>query len=239
MQTELEHLPKEVQGVVLDLRQNPGGLLSQAICVGGLFIGRHPIVLTREVNNGVTNPVATIEVSDQGMVTDLPMVVLVDNRSASASEIVAGALQDYQRAFVLGTTTFGKGTVQQGKPFNTLFGGEIIWFKTVERFYQPRDHTNQRVGIQPDFEVFPRPNMTDEEKYQPREADEVPSSLEASGKPWVQPRGPEIEKMNKGCLSAKRAQAIYDANAGTLFGKKNDFQLYSAEELLACEVNGR
>ena len=230
--------PSDVEGIILDVRGNPGGLVSQADCIGGLFVGRRTIAVIRGISGPTVLPQAKIEASDRDMITVLPVVVLINNHSASASEFVAGALQDYQRAYIMGTTSFGKGSVQTSNDL-PLYNGTIYWFQTTARFYQPLGHTNQQVGIRPDFVVYPRPNMTDEEKFQPREGDLVPGALEAIGETWTQQRSPQIASLKKNCLSANRALATYTANAPTRPGTRNDYQLYSAQELIACLAQGQ
>jgi C-terminal processing protease CtpA/Prc len=156
------------------------------------------------------------------------VVVLINDGAASASEILAGAIQDYKRGFLVGTRTFGKATVQGGNPM-FLFP-EVMFFQTVGRFYQPTDHTNQMVGVQPDFAVYKGPLATDDEKNALHESDLVPTALSATGRQWVQTRTQEIEKIERGCLSKHAADDAY-----THSGKLADYQLLKAEEILGCQ----
>ncbi len=136
------------RGLVLDLRDNPGGLLEQAVRVSDLFLEEGMIVFSEgrgggnrmewHANTGVTEP-------------RYPMVVLVNAGSASASEIVAGALQDHDRALVLGTESFGKGSVQTIIPLDDGSGLRL----TTALYYLPSGRTIQEVRIQPDVEVEP------------------------------------------------------------------------------------
>jgi carboxyl-terminal processing protease len=137
-----------LQGLVLDLRNNPGGLLDQAVAVAGDFIDKGEIVSTRS-----RRPEDTQRFNAHGKdVTDgLPMVVLINDGSASASEIVAGALQDHRRAILLGTKSFGKGSVQTIIP---LPGHGAIRLTTA-RYYTPSGRSIQAVGIEPDIKVLP------------------------------------------------------------------------------------
>ncbi len=138
---------KELRGVVLDLRNNPGGLLDQAVAVSDRFLkGELPIVSTRG-RNGVN----TTEEKSRERDTEAPypMVVLVNAGSASASEIVAGALQDHDRALVLGTQTFGKGSVQTVIELEDGSGLKL----TIARYYTPKGRSIQERGITPDFTV--------------------------------------------------------------------------------------
>jgi len=134
---------KSLRGIVLDLRGNPGGLLDQAVKLTNLFIQEGPVVYTigrdkkkREVENALRGR----------RITKLPLVVLVDGSSASASEIVAGALQDYGRGVVAGQRTFGKGSVQSVIPLNNDAGLKL----TVARYYTPSGRSIQAKGIEPD-----------------------------------------------------------------------------------------
>ena len=132
-----------VKGLVLDLRGNPGGLLDQGIKVVNLFIDEGPIVYT--IGRDKTKKEA--ENAQRGRrVTKLPLVVLVDGSSASASEIVAGALQDYRRGVIAGQRTFGKGSVQSVIPLNNDAGLKL----TVARYYTPSGRSIQARGIDPD-----------------------------------------------------------------------------------------
>jgi carboxyl-terminal processing protease len=136
-----------MRGLVLDLRNDPGGLLEQSIKVSGLFIGKALVVETR----GRFNDQNMDYNSDETAVLPLntPLVVLVNEGSASASEIVAGALQDYGRATILGTKTFGKGSVQSVVRLPDGSGLRL----TTARFYTPSGRPIQSEGITPDVEV--------------------------------------------------------------------------------------
>lgn len=140
---------KNIKGVVLDLRNNPGGLLDQAVAVSDDFLEQGEIVSTRgrEASN------TTRYNAKEGTLVplDIPVVVLVNNGSASASEIVAGALQDHKRAVVLGTDTFGKGSVQTVIPL-TGYGAMRL---TTARYYTPSGRSIQAEGIHPDIYVEP------------------------------------------------------------------------------------
>jgi carboxyl-terminal processing protease len=138
---------KSLQSVVLDLRNDPGGLLDQSVAVSGLFLGQVPVVETK----GRRDDQDAVYRSDKDSVVPLsiPMVCLVNEGSASASEIVAGALQDYGRAVILGTQTFGKGSVQSIVPLPDGSGMRL----TTARFYTPTGRSIQIEGIRPDVEV--------------------------------------------------------------------------------------
>ena len=140
--------PGALEGLIIDLRDNPGGLLSQAVSVADHWLSEGLIVYTqgREESQRQEFSARAVDVED-----DYPIVVLVNSGSASASEIVAGALQDHHRALVLGISTFGKGSVQTVYP---LEGGSGLRLTTA-LYYTPSGRSIQEVGIMPDIEVLP------------------------------------------------------------------------------------
>ena len=137
---------KDVKGIVLDLRNNPGGLLNQAIGVVDLFVKNGVIVSQkgRDVSDE-----EKFEASKFGTKTDLPLVVLVNEGSASASEIVSGALQDHKRAILVGEKTFGKGSVQAVLPIDNEKTENIKL--TIAKYYLPSGRTIQAEGVTPDI----------------------------------------------------------------------------------------
>jgi carboxyl-terminal processing protease len=137
----------KLKGYVIDLRNNPGGLLDQAIMVSDAFLDRGEIVSTRGRNKD-ENQRFNAKAGD--LTKGKPLVVLINGGSASASEIVAGALQDHKRATVLGTRSFGKGSVQTVIPL----GGNGAVRLTTARYYTPAGRSIQAKGIDPDQEVL-------------------------------------------------------------------------------------
>lgn len=141
-------LGNQLNGYVLDLRNNPGGLLDQAIAVSDLFLDKGEIVSTRGRHEDDTKR----DNATPGDLADgLPVVVLINGGSASASEIVAGALQDHRRAILLGTQSFGKGSVQTVIPLP----GHGAMRLTTARYYTPSGRSIQAKGIEPDIMVEP------------------------------------------------------------------------------------
>ncbi|HAA93967.1 MAG: peptidase S41 [Rhodospirillaceae bacterium] len=141
-----EKIGEDIKGYILDLRNNPGGLLEQAVNVSNVFLNQGEIVSTR----GRHEESAQRFQATKGDVTGgLPLVVLINGGSASASEIVAGALQDHRRAIVLGTKSFGKGSVQTIIPLGQ--SGAIKM--TTQRYYTPSGRSIQAKGINPDISV--------------------------------------------------------------------------------------
>lgn len=143
---ELTPKDGQLKGLVLDLRNNPGGLLAEAVSVSNEFIDKGLIVSTKGRVNGQDMTFNADGVKHQ---PDYPIIVLVNGGSASASEIVAGALQDHKRAAILGTTTFGKGSVQTIMPLPD--GGALRL--TTSKYYTPSGRSIQAKGIEPDIVV--------------------------------------------------------------------------------------
>lgn len=137
---------KKIKGFVLDLRNNPGGLLEEAVAISDLFLTQGEIVSTRSRNPSDTLRFAAKEGDET---KGLPLVVLINEGSASASEIVAGALQDHQRAVIAGLKSFGKGSVQSIRNIPN-FGAIKI---TTARYYTPSGNSIQTKGIVPDIEI--------------------------------------------------------------------------------------
>ena len=136
----------QIRGLVLDLRNNPGGLLDQAVRVSDVFLSSGVIVTTAGRNR---RNVETERAHEKDTEPNYPVIVLVNKGTASASEIVAGALQDHQRAVIMGTTTFGKGSVQTIIELEDGSGLKL----TVARYYTPKNRSIQERGIVPDVIV--------------------------------------------------------------------------------------
>ena len=139
-------LGDRLEGVVLDLRNNPGGLLDQAVAISDAFLDKGEIVSTRGRR---PDSIQRFNARPGDLTNGLPMVVIINSGSASASEIVAGALQDHRRAIVLGTRSFGKGSVQTIVPLGS--NGAIRL--TTARYYTPAGRSIQALGIEPDIVV--------------------------------------------------------------------------------------
>ncbi|MEZ5690989.1 MAG: S41 family peptidase [Rickettsiales bacterium] len=142
-------MPK-LRGVILDLRNNPGGLLEQSVSVADAFLKQGEVVSTRERDPQNTKRYSA-QSGNEIVGDNVPVVVLINNGSASASEIVSGALQDHKRAIIMGTKTFGKGSVQTVIPIPDHGAIRL----TTARYYTPSGHSIQNKGIIPDIEVKP------------------------------------------------------------------------------------
>jgi carboxyl-terminal processing protease len=142
----LQTAEEPLRGLILDLRDNPGGILNQAIQVSDLFL-EEGVILSIKGRDGKNTKDFDATISDE--VRDYPIVVLINGGSASASEIVAGALQDHKRALILGTTSFGKGSVQTVETLRDGYGLKY----TIARYYTPSGRSIQAKGVEPDVEV--------------------------------------------------------------------------------------
>ncbi len=143
----LQQYPK-AKGIILDLRNNPGGLLNQATGLLDLFIDKGVLVSQK---GRVKRENIVYKAHEKGTNKDIPIVTLVNGGSASASEIVSGALQDHHRAPIIGEKTFGKGSVQIVVPIGKEDGVKL----TVARYYLPSGRTIQNKGVTPDITVYP------------------------------------------------------------------------------------
>ncbi len=206
--TELKRqLGTELPGVVLDLRVNPGGLLDQSVKVSSAFLDGGDVVSTRGRDGA---DVERYQAEAGQLLSGVPVVVLIDEASASASEIVAGAIQDRGRGIVLGMTSFGKGSVQSLIP---LRGGRDGALKlTTQRYYTPSGRSIQGTGIDPDIFVASAPEDTNARRRR-RESD-LPNSIENE----TEDAGDEVE-----------IEVVYPPEG---FDIQDDFQLKKAIELI-------
>jgi carboxyl-terminal processing protease len=152
------------KGMILDLRNNPGGLLDQAVGLVDLFVDEGAIVSQKgryKKDDKVYNATSS------ATITKMPLVVLVNGGSASASEIVSGALQDHKRAVVVGEKTFGKGSVQVILPITDKEAIKL----TIARYYLPSGRTIQAIGVTPDIKVLPGEIKTHKNEFMLKEAD--------------------------------------------------------------------
>ena len=232
----------KLSGVILDLRNDPGGLLDQAVAVSNAFIDQGEIVSIRGRNAQDTRRFEAQPGRD--LVRGLPMVVLINGGSASASEIVAGALQDHHRAVLLGTRSFGKGSVQTVLPVKES-GGAIRL--TTALYYTPSGRSIQATGIEPDFVVQPakieKVDVTDrlhESDLRGALKNTDAEALEKGGKipptSATTPKEPEIKAETKASNvppgtkpAAKPEASALDPN---VIGTDQDYQLVRAVDLL-------
>jgi len=230
----------KLKGFVLDLRNNPGGLLDQAIAISDAFLERGEIVSTR----GRRADAGQRYNAKEGDVTGgAPLVVLINGGSASASEIVAGALKDHRRALVLGTRSFGKGSVQSIIPLS----GHGAMRLTTARYYTPSGESIQKRGIEPDIEVQPakiellsQPAQRRREADLPRAlsgADEAakarpPASTPAPGAPDAAPAGAPGSTPNTTPTNGQPPPSPAPGSAEATAPEPVDYQLERAKDIL-------
>jgi carboxyl-terminal processing protease len=210
--TDLKTKNPSMKGLILDLRNNPGGLLDQAVGVASLFLNGGEVVSQRGRD---PQDIETYPAKGHDVLNGLPMVVLINSGTASASEIVSGALQDRHRAAIVGVTSFGKGSVQTVIPLRGGLDGAVKL--TTARYYTPSGRSIQRTGIQPDLEVA----ETREEAQQI--ADQAFEFTEASFHNALQAQDGATRRGAH--VPAEAPPAGYDE-------KKGDFQLLRAEDVL-------
>jgi carboxyl-terminal processing protease len=251
--TALDNLVKEnkgdLKGLVLDLRNNPGGLLTEAVGVSAAFMPKDTLVVYTEGRTEYAKMRLSSNAEDYlrgddkvdylknlpASIKDVPMIVLVNGGSASASEIVSGALQDHKRALIMGTQTFGKGSVQTILPL----GNNTALQLTTSRYYTPSGRSIQAKGIAPDIAVEDPATSEQDKLFYLREAD-----LENHLSNDRQPKG-------KADNSKPPASQVKDASGklkidetgkpeAVAFGDINDYQLSQALNLLkAVNILGK
>ncbi len=184
---DLEKDTSPLKGLILDLRHNPGGLLNQAIKVSDLFLDQGKILITK---GRLEEEKEVFKATPNIITRDYPVVVLINGGSASASEIVAGALQDNGRALILGTTSFGKASVQTVMP---LKGGYGIKY-TIARYYTPNERSIQAKGIEPDITVLAG-QVVQQEKKEEMEFDKLVKEKNLVN--HLEPEGKKKDKTKK------------------------------------------
>ena len=167
--------PEQIKGYILDLRNNPGGLLDQAVRVAGAFLISGEIVSIRGRDAA---QVQRFNAVPGDLIDGKPLIVLINGGSASASEIVAGALQDQKRATIIGSRTFGKASVQTIIPLGPGNGALRL---TTARYYTPSGHSIQAQGIAPDIEVLQDVPNEVAARLQTRSEANLPGHLKAEG----------------------------------------------------------
>ena len=206
---------ENINGIILDLRNNPGGLLQQAVYVSDAFLDAGEIVSTREREPGAGD---RYNATTGDLSFGLPIVVLINGGSASASEIVAGALQDHRRAIVIGTQSFGKGSVQTVMPLR----GEGAMRLTTARYYTPSGRSIQGLGISPDIIVeqpLVRPDDGEEEDDTRRRTTEADLRGTLSNDSLTEE---ELQVIEEDRLRAEAAAAL----------REEDYQLAYAIDIL-------
>lgn len=201
-----EKTNNKIKGIILDLRNNPGGVLSAAVDVSDAFLDKGLIVYTQ---GRVADSELKFNATPRELIDGAPLVVLVNGGSASASEIVAGALQDHKRAVILGTQTFGKGSVQTILPLHNNTALKL----TTARYYTPSGRSIQAEGIKPDI-VLERVKVTSLQDQQTLRIKEADLARHLSN-------GKDKDKQKKG---VKKEEELSLA--------QTDYQLYEALNIL-------
>ena len=207
---------KTTKAIVLDLRNNPGGQLDQAIKVSDIFI-KSGVIVSQKGRDKKDDEVW--KATSSSTLTDVPMVVLVNGGSASASEIVSGALQDNKRAVIVGEVTFGKGSVQRIIPI-TRDRSEAIKL-TIAKYYLPSGRTIQAKGIIPDVKAYPGKVPTKEDDAFSLKEKDMRKHLEG-----------ELEKIDPEQKKKDEAKAKKEKNIITQEQLMNDNQLKVATDIL-------
>ena len=243
--TALNNLFKQNQGtmkgLVLDLRNDPGGLLNSSVATSAAFLPKDALVVYTEGRNSEAKmrlnavPGDYLHHSEKDYLKNLPaatktvpMIVLVNGGSASASEIVAGALQDHKRAIIMGTQTFGKGSVQSVLPL----GNNTAIKLTTARYFTPSGRSIQAKGIVPDI-VIEDPATAEDQAFRMREADlerHLSNNQEADtkGGATTKPAAPSAPTKSP----TKREDGDTTKPKAPEFGSKDDYQLNQALNLL-------
>jgi carboxyl-terminal processing protease len=224
-----EQLGDRFKGLVLDLRNNPGGLLDQAIAVSDAFLERGEIVSTRGRRQ---EDAQRYNARPGDLIDGRPMIVLINGGSASASEIVAGALQDHRRAIILGTRSFGKGSVQTIMPL----GNQGAIRLTTARYFTPSGRSIQGLGIDPDIAVEQARLQPIEQPRLRRESD-LRGALSNPNRPEQAPPSPPQPNQPQQAPQPQSqdqqpAQPNPDEQAAAPAGDAQDYQLARALDLL-------
>lgn len=244
----------QVSGWILDLRNNPGGLVPQAVGLSAVFLPMGSPVMANSTEAAIdVMDKSTMEYTTEDQATQKEVIVLINGNSASASEIVSGVLQEYNRAVVVGQRTFGKGTMQRsGYEFHpdvpeyrvwdnfqtmqmTAMGPQAVtmvtFFKTVGRYFFPSGRTPEWVGVSPDLEVSPNPESV--EMFSPREQDVFPFSFGELGTPWVQMRGELVSKI-KSCVETTGASVKTWSGVESKKPFVTNYQMLFAYDAMKC-----
>ena len=207
---------RNVNGFILDLRNNPGGLLSEAVSVSDLFLNEGEIVSTR---GRTDSDMDRFTASKGDLAEGLPLIVLINGGAASASEIVAGALQDHSRAILVGTKTFGKGSVQTVVPLV----GDVAMRLTTARYFTPSGRSIQAMGVSPDIIVEQQPPVSKEDLEEMKQGRERLKEIDLRGALSNE----NLTDDEKNLIETERERREIIAER-----RRNDFQLAHALDLI-------
>lgn len=231
---ELERqLRPTLNGILLDLRDNAGGLIDQAVCIADLFLDEDLVVL--EVRN-LEDPSKTQSVRTRRPArARMPMVTLVNARTGSAAEVLAGALQDHGRSLVVGELTFGKGTVQTMRPWRA--SRSVLELYTVSRYYRPSGVGVQLNGIEPDIEALDQPGPPSRDQVVLREADLFPTALPREPEVWQHPNRELTQSLRRCARGEGLAEHRVDRERKE--GRAGDYPLAVGQDALVCRLTER
>jgi carboxyl-terminal processing protease len=227
MKKMTDQMGDKMKGVVLDLRNNPGGLLEQAIAVSDAFLEQGEIVSTR---SRAKEDQQRFNARPGDLASGKPIVVLINSGSASASEIVAGALQDHKRAILLGTSSFGKGSVQTIRPLGQ-YGAMRL---TTALYYTPSGRSIQKTGIDPDIMVEQAKIETLKSAQQRRRESDLRGAIDRPGSNGEKPsiETPDGRKPVEQPGGEKKDELLDRSVEGPTAQPEQDYQLQRALDLL-------
>jgi carboxyl-terminal processing protease len=225
-----KQLKPTLNGLILDLRNNSGGLIDQAVCVADLFLPPGEVVL--EVRNVKENEKAERIRTREEARALIPLVTLVNATTGSASEVLAGALQDHGRSLIVGELTFGKGTVQTVRPWKG--SRSIMEFYTAARYYRPSGVGVQLIGIEPDIGVFERPGPEPRNRIVLRERDLFPTALPRGPEVWKHPN-PSLAQEIRACTTEK-GLALNRMRQDAEMSRSDDYPLAVGQDALVCSL---
>jgi C-terminal peptidase prc len=221
---------RKMKGLILDLRNNPGGLLNEAIRIADLFVDKGVIVTVKNPDSLKNEQVHRANMMD---LTQLPLIILINARSASASEIVASAIQDHKRGLVIGDRSFGKASVQQLFPNKrTILGKPDYYIKlTVSRYYAPSRRTIQVIGVRPD--VMASNELNGYFPYEFREED-LWNHLDKINFNYISPQKEKVKKLKAWAKKYGKAKSYLKKMKNAAI--KPDVQLQRAADYMDAMI---
>lgn len=211
--------------ILLDVRNNMGGFVQEGECIGQLFTGKGKPMQKGGFSSGIDIFKGTTSAESELVIPELleiPLVLIVNETSASATELLAGGLQDYQRAWIVGEKTFGKGSMQDVTSFESDPAHTNIAL-TTGLVYRPSGRPTQGQGVDPDFTVPFWKDISDDERWSPREFDLFPQAIPVLQSPWQQSRVEKVE----------RILSCVELNLKSI----EDYQLHYALQVALCDQN--
>lgn len=230
--TAVNDMASEVDGYILDLRNNPGGLLGNANCIASQFLGAGQVYMYQSpVGNSeqILKP-KTTSYDAVPVLQKKPIAVLINSGSASASEIISGALQDYELAWIVGDRSYGKGTAQDLEEYPE--NKKISRTLTTLKFFLPSKRSNQILGVEPNFYVPYKQDATPDELFSRREADKYINPIEVKSTPWKETRPEQVAFLNS-CVDDRQQKQV-DSEYSKL--SEIDYQLATSIDVLTCDL---